>query len=195
MFTGCILDKQGCQVSFSCRQRIFWSDWAVAQADLNLRWEFMSQYTFCLVEARMLLISHTCCFYFFSYLHALIKNGCLQYHQHPICQSEESRIIKASLCKISALRAFHLLSFQHFSESRFLLVALHKSKFAVFISGFNNNKKKKKTICRNYRGISNFIRVFGLRNIQLISFYSHITKWQIMQKVYRRQVFNKYLFV
>ena len=42
IFTGCILDSQGCKDS-SCGQRRLWSDCADAQADLSLRWALMSE--------------------------------------------------------------------------------------------------------------------------------------------------------
>ena len=40
--TGRILDSQVCKVS-SCGQRKLWSDCAIAQADLSLRWAYMSK--------------------------------------------------------------------------------------------------------------------------------------------------------
>ena len=45
IFTGCILDSQGCKVS-SCRQRWLWSDCADAQADLSISLALMLYDTF-----------------------------------------------------------------------------------------------------------------------------------------------------
>ena len=45
LFTGRILDNQGCKVS-SCGQRRFWSDCADAQADWSLRWAHITESTF-----------------------------------------------------------------------------------------------------------------------------------------------------
>ena len=45
IFTGRILDSQGCKVS-SCGQRRPWSDCADAQADLSLRWAHVRRFVF-----------------------------------------------------------------------------------------------------------------------------------------------------
>ena len=56
IFTGHILDREGCKVS-SCRQRRLWSDCADAQADLSFRWAHISEVPLSHVVAHINIIN------------------------------------------------------------------------------------------------------------------------------------------
>ena len=59
IFTGRILDGQGCRV-FSCRQQRLWSDYSDAQADLSLRCVHMSEGTFSHAAAKIMFSESAC---------------------------------------------------------------------------------------------------------------------------------------
>ena len=79
IFTGHILDNQGCKVS-SCTQQRLWSDYSDAQADLRLCWKLMQLYLQYSLGKRS-----SCCFllFFFACVCFVVFFVCLFFNHLP----------------------------------------------------------------------------------------------------------------